>query len=152
MESNQDLTAPVVNFINSSKIFLYSQYSCTGEFPQTLKEANMSSILKKGKCSDSCRSYRPIALLNVERKLLSKILASCLENLLSNTGKGRQDRFCKGHNSATNVRRLLNAILAFKQESTNGLVLSLNAEKASDRIECLSYCIHWVNLVWGRTL
>lgn len=54
----------------------------TGELPQTLKGANICLILKKGKGLDSCASYRPIALLKVDRKLLSKIFDSPLENLL----------------------------------------------------------------------
>ena len=75
---------------------MFNHSFTTGEFPRTLKEANVSLILKKGKCSDSCGSYRPIALLNVDRKLLSKILASRLKKSFTYTGKGGPDRFCKG--------------------------------------------------------
>ncbi len=114
---------------------MFSHSFTTGEFPHTLKEANISLNLKKGKCPDSCSSYRPIALLNVDRKLLSKILASRLENLLPILVKEDQTGFIRGQNSATNVRCLLNAILASKQKSIKGLVLSLDAEKAFDRIE-----------------
>ncbi len=50
--------------------------------PQTLQDANISVILKKGKPPESCSSYRPIALLNVDRKVLANILAVCLEGIL----------------------------------------------------------------------
>ncbi|KAF7649769.1 hypothetical protein LDENG_00136640 [Lucifuga dentata] len=43
--------------------------------PQTLTQANISLILKKGKPADECSSYCPISLLNVDFKWLSKILA-----------------------------------------------------------------------------
>lgn len=121
------IVEPLLDMFNHSFI--------TGEFPQTLKEANISLILKKGKCPDLCGSYRPIALLNVDRKLLSKILATRLEIFLPVLIREDQTGFIKGRNSATNVRRLLNAIVAFKQKSIDGLVLSLDAEKAFDRIE-----------------
>jgi len=52
------------------------------ELPKTLREANITLILKRGKNPDLCSSYRPIALLNVDRKLLSKILALRLEKIL----------------------------------------------------------------------
>lgn len=110
------LVEPLLDMFNHSFI--------TGEVPQTLREVNISLILKKGKCPDSCGSYRPIALLNVDRKLLSKILAPRLENLLPILVNEDQTGFIRSQNSATNVRRLLNAILAFKQKSINGLVLS----------------------------
>lgn len=123
------------NILVEPLLDMFNHSFTAGEFPQTLREANISLILKKGKCPDFCRSYRPIALLNVDRKLLSKILASCFKNLLPMLIKEDQTGFIRGRNSAANVRRLLNAILAFKQKSVNGLVLSLDAEKAFDRIE-----------------
>lgn len=68
----------------------------TGELPQTLKRANISLVLKKGKVLESCAAYRPIALLKVDRKLLSKILDSPSENLLLCHAKERPGRSYKG--------------------------------------------------------
>lgn len=39
-----------------------------GTLPSALREANISLILKKGKCPEDCASYRPISLLNVVLK------------------------------------------------------------------------------------
>ncbi len=51
------------------------EYSAeTGILPSSLRKANISLILKKGKCPENCASYRPIALLNSDLKLLSKML------------------------------------------------------------------------------
>lgn len=65
------LVDPLVRMFNNA--FLNS------ELPQTLREANISVLLKKGKCPESCASYRPISLLNVDRKILAKVLATRLE-------------------------------------------------------------------------
>lgn len=43
--------------------------------PPTLIQASISLILKKNKDPLACPSYRPISLLNVDLKLLSKMLA-----------------------------------------------------------------------------
>ena len=75
------------------------------ELPQTLREANISLILKKGKWPESCSSYRPIALLNEDHKLLFKILATCLEDLLPILIKEDQTSFIKGQNSTNTARR-----------------------------------------------
>lgn len=50
--------------------------------PPSLNLANISLILKKNKPSDECGSYRPVSLINVDSKILSKVLARRLENYL----------------------------------------------------------------------
>lgn len=62
-------------------MFNYSYRS--RQLPESLREANISLILKKGKPPEACSSYRPISLLNVDRKVLAKILASRLENVIT---------------------------------------------------------------------
>lgn len=95
----------------------------------------MSLSYWKGTCTESCPSYRPIPLLNVDWKILSQILATWLEDLLPKIIKEEQTGFIKGRNSHNNVRRLLNLIQAFQQRDIDGLVLSLDSEKAFDRIQ-----------------
>lgn len=53
-----------------------------GSLPPTLRTANISVILKKNKPPDICGSYRPISLISVDSKLLSKLLARRLEKFL----------------------------------------------------------------------
>lgn len=64
--------------------------------------------------------------------MLSKVLATRLEDLLPILIKEDQTGFIKGRNSTNNIRRLFNVIQAFEQKPTDGLVLSLDAEKAFD--------------------
>lgn len=81
-----------------------------GSLPKSLTEANISLILKKGKPADGCPSYGPISLLNVDFKILSKILAWRLEKVLPTIINVDQTGFVVGRNSCNNMRRLLNVI------------------------------------------
>lgn len=121
------LLEPMMNMFNHS-------FEC-GTLPPSLREANISLILKKGKCPEDCASYRPISLLNVDLKILSKVLARRLEDLLPIIVREDQTGFIKGRNSYNNIRRLLNIIQISEQHKIDGLVISLDAEKAFDRVE-----------------
>lgn len=47
-----------------------------GSLPQTLTEASITLLLKPGKDSTKCVSYRPISLLNCDVKILAKALTT----------------------------------------------------------------------------
>lgn len=119
----------------------------TGLLPPSLREANISLILKKGKCPENCTSYRPISLLNLDLKVLSKVLATRLENLVPCITKEDQTGFIKGHSSCNNIRRLLNVIQICKQRAADGLVVSLIQRRPSSGSNGLIYFLPWNNLV-----
>lgn len=50
------------------------------ELPPTMSQALISLILKKDKDSSECKSYRPILLILLDIKILSKILTNHLNN------------------------------------------------------------------------
>ena len=102
--------------------------------PPTLGIANISVILKRDKPSDMYGSYRPISLISVNSKLLSKLLARCLEKLLPTLINSDQTGFVHGHYSTSNERRLLNIIQFTSQYKQKALAVSLDAEKAFDRV------------------
>jgi len=106
-----------------------------GTLPPTLNLAHISLILKKDKPSDCCRSYRPISLLGVDCKILSKLLARRLEEMLPVLVRPDQTGFVKNRYSFSNVRRLLNIIQFSHSTKKRVLAVSLDAEKAFDRVE-----------------
>lgn len=53
---------------------------------------------------ENCASYRPIALLNADQKLLSKMLASRLEQVLPDIIKNDQTGYVKGRSSCASIR------------------------------------------------
>lgn len=124
---NTILDNPLLEMLQSSFV--------AGALPPSLMEANISLVLKKGKPSEECSSYRPISVLNLDLKLLAKILASRLENVLPTVIANDQTGFICGRYSSHDVRRLLYIIQHSSLYSADALVISLDAEKAFDRLE-----------------
>jgi len=92
-------------------------------------------IPKKGKDSELCASYRPISLLGVDVKILSKIVANRLERVVTDIVKADQTGFVRDRTSSNNTRRLINIIHHLNFHQTPGAIVTMDAEKAFDRIE-----------------
>lgn len=105
-----------------------------GNLPASFNEACITLILKKNKDPDECSSYRPISLLNVDVKILAKVLARRLESILPLIISEDQTGFVKHRHSYFNTRRLFD-ILYSPSDALPECVLSLDAEKAFDRVE-----------------
>lgn len=90
------------------------------------------SPAKKRKNPLQCSSYRSILLLNVDHKILAKILACRLERILTQI-LSDQTGFIRGRSSTANVKRLL--IINTPPGLSTKIILSLDAEKAFDRME-----------------
>uniref|UniRef100_A0A3B3HQU1 Reverse transcriptase domain-containing protein n=1 Tax=Oryzias latipes TaxID=8090 RepID=A0A3B3HQU1_ORYLA len=114
---------------------VYDDSSLSGSLPETMRQAVISLIHKKGKNHLECSSYRPISLLNVDSKIFAKILAHRLETVLPSIVSDDQTGFIKDRHSFHNVRRLLNILHHPSPPDTSEIVLSLDAEKAFDRVE-----------------
>ncbi len=61
---------------------VFEESFSSGTLPPTMRQAVISLIFKKNKDPLDCGSYRPISLLNVDSKILAKMLARRLENVL----------------------------------------------------------------------
>lgn len=99
-------------------------------------EANICVVLKKGKPETDPANYRPIALLNFDQKVLTKILASRLAQRISTIIHPDQTGFIPGRFSFCNVRLLLDILYANHQLANNSAaIISLDTQKAFNQIE-----------------
>lgn len=105
-----------------------------GNLPQSLRSAVISVLLKPGKPASEMGSYRPMSLMSCDTKILCKALARRIESHIPTLITNDQNGFVLGRQAYHNTRRLLN-ILNIKQDASNHALLSLDAEKAFDRIE-----------------
>lgn len=113
---------------------LFNHIADTKHVTHTMIEDIILIIPKQGKGTQHCDSYRPIALLNLEAKLYSKILASRLEGLMPDLINRDQSGFIKGRQMQDNVRSVIHLIEDTKRHIL-AVLLSLDAKKAFDRVD-----------------
>lgn len=88
---------------------MYNESFIKGHLPPPLSEASIY-FFKSDKDPILCGSNRPISLLNVDLKILSKILAQHLQGVLQSIISTDQTGFMLGRHSFHNTRRLLNIV------------------------------------------
>lgn len=103
--------------------------------PESLYEAHICVIPKKGKDPLDPASYRPISLLNLDHKILTKILSIRLNKIIIDIIHPDQTGFIPGRPAFGNVRRLLNLLYSDCTEKNKAAILTLDAHKAFDLIE-----------------
>lgn len=92
-------------------------------------------IPKAGKDPQLCPSYRPISLLNLDAKILTKILAKRLNEVILTLIHEDQSGFMPGKGADINIRRLYAVLASGREDDEDEIVASLDAEKACDSVE-----------------
>lgn len=103
--------------------------------PASWKEGRITLIHKLGKDPTQTHSYRPITLLNTNYKMLTKVLAERMEQVLTEYIHLEQTGFLRTSQMTNNIRRVINLInhVQLKEEPT-GFYL-IDAKKVFDRLE-----------------
>lgn len=120
------LTNPLTKALNS--------FSTPRDVPPTFLLAHLTVIPKPNKDPTQCPNYRPISLLNLDVKLLTKILANRLKPLLHTLIGLEQAGFMPGREAKDNITKSLNLIYAARLRKIECHLLSSDAEKAFDRV------------------
>ena len=94
----------------------------------------LTLLYKKGERED-IRNWRPLTMLNVDYKIIAKILANRIKPVLPNIIKDDQKGFVPGRN-IHDANRLLQDIIQYNDnENKEGAIIFLDQEKAFDRVE-----------------
>uniref|UniRef100_A0A8C5M4Y7 Reverse transcriptase domain-containing protein n=1 Tax=Leptobrachium leishanense TaxID=445787 RepID=A0A8C5M4Y7_9ANUR len=113
----------------------------SGQPPREWLAAHIVTIPKTPLPSPHCSQYRPISLLNVDTKLYAKIMANRFAEVLPLLVADDQVGFIKNRQGPDNTLKILTLVDHVVQTSQPTLLLSLDAEKAFDRINW-SYLHH----------
>ncbi|XP_029428113.1 LOW QUALITY PROTEIN: 39S ribosomal protein L45, mitochondrial [Rhinatrema bivittatum] len=98
--------------------------------------AGITVQAKPGRDPTKCSSYRPISLINIDLKILARILAARLNGVLPGLVHSDQVGFVPGRMAADNFRRIVDIIDLAHSTKTPAVLLSLDAGKAFD-------LVHW---------
>ncbi|MCI4381688.1 hypothetical protein PGIGA_G00254930, partial [Pangasianodon gigas] len=123
-----DVIAPILNKV-------YQEMFRKRRAPPTLNETLISLIPKKGRDLTEPSNFRPISLLNVDLKILTKILANRLQKVLPNIIHPNQVGFMNNRASSDHIRLLFHLIWTCQSRNTPITAISLDAEKAFDKVE-----------------
>ena len=107
----------------------------TGSLSISQRRGVISLILKKDKDKSLLEDLRPISLLNVDYKILSKILAKRIEKVLPKIINPNQTGYVKGRFIGENIRLIQDVTFLTKHANTPGIAIFLDFRKAFDTIE-----------------
>lgn len=111
---------------------IYQDALKRGRLPESMREAVITLLHKKGRDPQQCSNYRPVSLINVDEKILAKILATTLEEVVPHLIHQDQVGFMQGRHSADKLSRLLHIMWMTRNSDTPMVAFSLDAEKVFD--------------------
>ncbi len=93
------------------------------------------------------QNWRPISLLNMDYKILAKVLANRLQIVISNIVSQDQVGYIKGRYIGDNIRTLLDVLDITKNKIDPGLLVMIDFQKAFDTLswEFLYKTLHYFN-------
>ena len=106
-----------------------------GEMSLSQKQAVITLIEKKGKDRSFLDNWRPISLVNVDAKIMSKAIATRIKNVLPNIIHHNQTGFIEDRYIGETVRSIFDIMDFTAKQDIPGLLIFIDFRKAFDSLE-----------------
>ena len=133
-----------------------------GELSTSQRQAVITLIEKKGKDKRYIKNWRPISLLNVDAKILSKILASRVKKVISSLITSDQTAYVPGRVIGESIRLTSDLSEYSNIQNIPGYLVTVDIEKAFGSVDHTFLCsvlqkfgfgknfIRWVSIILNR--
>jgi len=126
MASQWSFTQPFGLFLEKNAVNSFSYAHNYEELSNSQKQAVITLVEKKGKDKRLIKNWRPISLINLDTKIVSRTLAKRLEHILRDLIHYNQNAYIKVRSIVDAVRTIDDVLEYTKQSKQSGSLVTTN--------------------------
>ena len=131
---------------------VFSKCRENGILFDSARQGIISLIPKEGRNRSFLKNWRPITLLNVDYKILSKTMANRMKIVLPDIIDRDQTGFVKGKDISENLRKVFDVIELALIKKMLALIVQVDFEKAFDRVDLKSLFLIMEKFNFGENM